>query len=231
MTEDLPVDQGSPTPTEAQPEATEAVDASAPESEGTEPEPTGTLLSESKAEEGEPKADEAVEAEVADYGELSVPEGATFDEQHVESLKEFAQAEGFTPAQAAKLIERDAKLQADSAAAEKTAWDKNVAQLRKETESDPDFGGEHLKENMQHAQRALAAHDPDGSVSAFLERSGLANDIGALKFLASVGAPLAEPNSLVDGDEAAEPRTASLKGLFPNSYQEMERLKAAAGGV
>jgi hypothetical protein len=137
--------------------------------------------------------------------EFKLPEGFAIAETDNEALNGFLKENKIPQEQAQRLVDMYVKSQQD-------AQERTIGDWQKATEAYLKTGRE---EKLQFAAKGLAVFDPDGSFSAFLDNTGLGENLEFLKRFEALGRKVAEGN-FVEG--------AAAKGgnFLDNMYTTMK---------
>ena len=119
---------------------------------------------------------------------LTMPEG--FNDDHKAQFVDMAKEMGLTQEQTQKLIERSAKINADTQAAQVVARNEQVDAWNAALKADKDFGGTAFDSNVQYALAGLKHIDADGELTKMLDSSGYGSNPTVLKALARLGRDL-----------------------------------------
>lgn len=180
------------------------------------PEVTSLLDGAAAPETGAPveAAAEQPAAEPVDYfAALKLPEGVTADDPYLKDAVALFGEGKVAPELAQKLIDFDAKRQAEAVA----KWQDEVAELSakylQEVKADPEIGGPKLPETMGYIGKAVDKFVP-ADLKVTLQSYGLGNHPAIAKLLAFVGRQLSE-DVTVTGNPPAAQRDA-LRDWYPN---------------
>jgi len=168
------------------------------------------------SEEGqEESGDTAPENEEVSYDALELGEDSPFDDGYVDSVKEFAAANGLTQEAAQAVISRD---ETRAAAADKVWADMVNPGGTWETEirNDPDYGGANLDQTVANARAAMSKFAPEGFQQA-LNETGYGNNPALLRFVANVGAAMSEAQKMVKGGKSDPDTGPTWQTLFTES--------------
>lgn len=143
---------------------------------------------------------------------LSLPEGMQLNQGFASKYSECAQALGMNAEQASQLIGRmqpvlDA-MEQDTVAEMRSEW-------AKQSQNDPEFGGEKLNENLAIAKRGLSAFDNKGELLALLEETGLGNHPAVIRFLYRAGQGVSE-DGIVNGAAGSRSEAAIAARMYPS---------------
>lgn len=185
------------------------------------PEPVQTILgSEEVKEEVKPEGDEQTdnkdakpESVIPEKYELKLPEGMALDEAALEAFTPIAKELGLDQEKAQKLADVYAGIKAKEAAQAQEAWVKDVANWRKEVETDKVLGGQAFEGNKRAALAALKAYAPP-ELQPLLEQSGLGNHKAIFAFCAAVGKAMSEDKF----EKGAPAGDQGLAGLYPTMH-------------
>lgn len=203
-----PTDGQAPTTLSAAPQAApETPGAETAPAPGTPPADKAGAAGDGKEPEGK-DAPPAGEAKAPEKYELSVPKGAE-TLLNAEELEVFA-----TRARSKNLTNEQAQAALEEQVDELVGL---LGRLRAQTEADPTYGGEHLKENMALVRRAItrvrpAGHPRAAAFERLLTTYGVGNHVEMFAFLADIGKLMAEDNPAAPGqDGAGAPKTLAQK--------------------
>jgi len=198
-----------PAPAPAKPGATPPVDPKAPPAApGGAPEPT-TL-----ATGAEPKGSDGDLV-------LKLPEGRELNATLLDGFKSWAKEHKVAGEAAQKLVDTFVK---DVETQEKEVNDVRASWLEA-ARTDKEIGGEHLKETMTLAQKAMVQFGTD-SLKTFLNETHLGNHPEVVRLLAKVGKAISEDTfrgTAAAGSRAGEltpkeKEEAKLKAMYPKMY-------------
>uniref|UniRef100_UPI0006853532 hypothetical protein n=1 Tax=Pleomorphomonas oryzae TaxID=261934 RepID=UPI0006853532 len=146
--------------------------------------------------------------------EFTMPEGIELDAKLTEAMSPIMKDIGLTQGQAQKLANQLAEHMKTGAAAEAADWTKLNTSWVETAKKDPEIGGEKWNASVETAQRALAQFGTP-ELNAFLVTSGGGNHPEVIRFMARIGAAVADdqPGNGGNGDGGGM-EAAHL--LFPN---------------
>jgi hypothetical protein len=161
---------------------------------------------------GEPaKQDEGKPEGAPENYEFVIPEGAQVDEAGIAAFSEFAREAGMSQEAAQALMDKMApamaKRQAEAVDAVKAEW-------AAAAQSDTEFGGEKIAENLGVAKKALETFGSD-ALRTLLNESGLGNHPEIIRAFYRVGKAISEDKVVVGGGGVAGPQTLADR-LYPN---------------
>jgi hypothetical protein len=139
--------------------------------------------------------------------ELTVPPNSLLDQSDLDAIAATAKAQKLTQEEAQQAV---ANYQADLTA--------QTDAFRRELEADPTIGGAHLATTQRDVARALDAFapatTPDGQAArAFLNKTGLGNQVHLVRVLARIGKALGEDTPIAQAvSRGAQPKT--IEELF-----------------
>lgn len=136
-------------------------------------------------------------ADAIEYTDFTVPEGITIDEEKLGEFKPIAQELGLDQAQAQKLVDLYAGIEAKNHA----AWAEQIGKWAEETRADPEIGGAKLTESMKDAQAAIVAFGGQELLDR-INSSGLGCDPVTLRAWTKIGRALQEDKTLAPGAAA-----------------------------
>lgn len=159
----------------------------------------------------EAKADDkpAAEPEI-EYEPFKLPEGLATDEEMLGEFKALAKELKLPQADAQRLADLGAKMQTkqmEQHAATVAGW-------ITATQTDKEFGGDALPENLAVARKAIDAFGSP-ELRTLLNDSGLGNHPEVVRTFLRVGKAISEDGRIVTGSKAAAPSDPA-KRLFPN---------------
>ena len=207
MTDTATTDQDNPTPVAPSSSAPEAPEtnptAAADEAAKTADEPASGLLGdpEGSSEAGGQQEADTDDSEAVQY-DLTLPEGADFDEGYIDRAKEAAKELGLSPEAAQKLVERDHAESTRRTEARQSLLADTWKQYRSAIKADPDMGGSDAKmaETERLATKALRSHFPE--LEPILSQYPHLRHPALIKGLRSIGSRMGESNSFVSGTKA-----------------------------
>lgn len=156
-------------------------------------------------------ADAKADTKPAKY-ELKAPEGSALDAAHIEAVSAFAGELGLSNEAAQKLVERDAKLLADSQQAAIATYDTQVKAWADQVRADPEIGGAKLDATIKTAQKALAKFGSPELVQ-MLNTHGYGNHPEVVKFCLRIGASMSE-DSIPAGTPGSSPQQKDVASLL-----------------
>lgn len=163
-----------------------------------------------KTDEEEAKANKVPE----EYADFTMPDGVTIDAEVGGEFKTLAKELGLNQAKAQQVMDLGAKLvqKADAQRAEAMATE--VSKWAEASQSDKEFGGDKLAENLAGAKKALTEFGSP-ELKTMLNESGLGNHPEVIRLLYRVSKAISE-DSVVRGRAASAP-TDAAKSLYSNS--------------
>ncbi len=150
-----------------------------------------------KKEEQGAQGDKSKDGKSADAGELKItlPEGVTADPKLLGEFTNFAKEHKFTSEQASALAAWDFKRQQAAQASADQAWKAQGEAWRKEFDTDPDYGGDKLKQSVLEAKRPLRNVKGGDQVVALLRETGQANHPVIMRWLVELGRGMKEDST------------------------------------
>lgn len=145
-----------------------------------------------------------------EYSDFTFPEGYEADKDMLGEFTPLAQKYGITQEDAQGLV--DLYVKSQQAAID--TFQKTVEDWRAASESDKEFGGKALKENLAHAQKVLGKYGTP-ALKEYLNVYGAGNHPEVLRFLVKVGKAMAEDTIETGGNPKGEVRDIA-KVFFPN---------------
>lgn len=172
--------------------------------------PTAETKPDGDGKPGETKSD----AKPIEYGEFAAAEGVTLDQDAVGEFKALASDAKLTQEQAQKVVDIGVKLQQKWAAQQTQAMETARTQWAEASNTDKEFGGEKLAENLAVAKAAL---DKFGSpeLKQLLNDSGLGNHPEVIRFFYRAGRAISD-DRLIGGGNGPGPATDPATVLFPS---------------
>lgn len=144
--------------------------------------------------------------------ELKTPEGSTLDAAHIEAVSAFAGELGLSNEAAQKIVERDARLLADSQLAAIATYDTQVKAWADQVRADPEIGGAKLDATIKTAQKALTKFGSPELVQ-MLNTHGYGNHPEVVKFCLRIGASMSE-DSIPAGTPGSSPQAKDVASLL-----------------
>lgn len=141
--------------------------------------------------------------ELKDYA-VDVPKDAAFDGIFVKGFSEAAYKAGILPKQAQAMVnwfnESNNKRMTEFSEGQAKERAKGIDGLKSEW-------GNAFDAQISRAKQALKLNDPDGSLSKYLDKTGLGNDAQIVKLLAKVGESLKEDGVTGQGGDLSRAKT------------------------
>ena len=174
------------------------------------------LFDAGKPAEGAPKADPPAEQKpsVPEKYELKMPEGSPLEAGHLEKISAYAKGKGLSQEQAQALLERESEAVAGFAKAQKDNYEKTVDEWAKQTESDPEVGGENYKKNVELASRVIKRFGSETLIKA-LNDTGYGNHPELVRAFTRIGKAMSEDQLVIPGTQPAP--KASIEDRFYGS--------------
>ncbi|SAL47416.1 hypothetical protein AWB74_02130 [Caballeronia arvi] len=220
-----PITEGQ-TETTATTASDAASPASAPASQAatpaTQPAEGATLLdgAADKPAEGEAakEGDKPTEAaKPVEYTDFKVPEGVKLEGEAFDELKAYAKEKGLSQEDAQKLVDLGVKQAREFNSRIADHVKTQTAEWAKQAQTDKEFGGDKLPENLAAAKQAL---DQFGSpeLKSLLNESGLGNHPEVIRFMVKAGKAISEDGRIVTGAAGQKDRNATPieNRLYPN---------------
>lgn len=139
------------------------------------------------------------------YEAFTAPEGATLDAKVMDQFAEAARELNLPQDAAQKMIDKMAPLMASRQA-------EQIEQLRTEwaeqSNTDKEFGGDKLQENLVHARKALDTFATP-ELKTILNETGLGNHPELVRFMVRAGKAIAEDKIVTGGQATAGNRSAA----------------------
>lgn len=190
-----PTDTGEQQPTDA---AAAPQDNAAPAAEAQAP-----------AAEQQPKDEGAPES----Y-QFELPEGFELNGEVAEQFTAWAKDLDLPQDKAQAVAAMGAELVQKAQAAQQEAWQAQVADWRKEVETDKEVGGPALAENLGFAARAIDTFAPE--LREVLDSSGLGNHPVLVKAFIRIGKAISEDRLVGGAQQSPSVSADPAKRLFPN---------------
>lgn len=168
------------------------------------------------AEAQAPAADKPQEegAKAPESYQFELPEGFELNGEVAEQFTTWAKDLNLPQDKAQAVAAMGAQLVQQAQAAQQEAWAAQVADWRKEVETDKEFGGPALAENLGYAARAIDTFAPE--LREVLDSSGMGNHPVLVKAFIRIGKAISE-DRLVGGAQQSPGVSADpAKRLFPN---------------
>lgn len=140
-------------------------------------------------EEGNKKSEGPV---VPEKYEVKAPEGMELDQGLLEKFTPVARELKLDNAGVQKLADFVAEMRAQDAAAQGKAWTNVVDGWEAATKADPEIGGEKLGPALAHAKAVVDKYGNDKLKSELFDQYGIGNHPEVIRFLARVGADMAD---------------------------------------
>lgn len=168
------------------------------------------------------KADEGPKGAPEKYTDFKLPEGFEMSEAGkpiLEKFSTFAREANLTQDQAQKFMDLYAEVEQTRAKSSKDTFEAMNAEWRKQTETDKEFGGEKLKENLGFAAKAIEAFA--GKTSAefkdALNVTGIGNHPAMVRFLIAVGKAVGQDKLIFGrGASDAPANKSAAEQMFPS---------------
>lgn len=161
------------------PTQTQAADAQKTETSEPIPQTSGTLATAEITKGAAPPVDNEFKLKLAEGSRLSTGD--------LERIVAEAKAGGLSEEQAQQLLQREDSAVARYVDAQDKELNEERARWRKESESDPEIGGQKIAETNSLARAVLDRFDKSGDVRKLLEETDLGNNVVALRFLREIG--------------------------------------------
>lgn len=184
----------------------------------------GTQTTTEQAAEGQPPSDKPAsdgkpaepktDDKPAEYGEFKTAEGVTLDQDALGEFKALAGEAKLSQEQAQKVVDIGVKLQQKWAADQAKAMEGAREQWAQASNTDKEFGGEKLAENLSVAKTAL---DKFGSpeLKQLLNDSGLGNHPEVIRFFYRAGKAISN-DRIVSGGNGPGAAIDPASVLFPS---------------
>ena len=216
----MPPEQAAPEGTPAAPAAAPAatptlatsVAEESPSANGPDAAAAATDVKvEGDATKGEAKTEDKVEGAPETYEAFTVPEGVELPGTVLEAFQGTAKKFNLSQAQAQEfLTDMVPVIAKQNSEAINAIQKKAVAQWLKETQADPEFGGENLKANLAIASRAMSKEIATPALRKLLDDSGLGNHPEVIRWMYRVGKHMVpDSKHLTGADETGANKTVS----------------------
>lgn len=164
----------------------------------------------------------AAEAQVDDKWTPTLKD-QKLDDASLKDFRELAKKGGFKAGQAQSLVEFDLARQAAADKLASETFQKTREGWRADIKKDPELGGANHEKSMRNVQRAMAKFGTTEAFKKFAD-GGAGDHPEFVRFVAAVGASLAEDPGVKPGNGKAVGNTASaedaeLRKMFPNSKE------------
>lgn len=206
-----------PEKTEQTPTTLLADDKTTPPPGGEKPaDDKQTLLTDSEGGDGgKPKGTETPPEPI----KLKPPVGVNPDDPGFVEFTKYAESHKLTQAQAEKALELYMKSATDSLAKQRADYAAQRAEWAKQTQNDPEIGGERLGTSLAMARRAMQKFGTTG-LSKVLNDSGLGNHPEVIRFMARA-AKLMNEDTFVGTIQSRTPQKASEEDMLRKAYPSM----------
>ncbi len=181
--------------------------------EDEEAEDTGAEGEEGESADEEPDKKPGAEDEL----KFDLPEGASIDEEAMNSFKELVKTDGLTKEAAQKYLELSLGMQKRQAEAAGEAWQKQLAEWDKQTREDPEIGGAKLQESLTAAKRVVEKFG-GADLMKVIDVAGLGSHPVVIKALAKIGRAMSEDSLAGTGGEPhnqVDEEQKFLNDLYP----------------
>jgi len=182
-----------------------------------------TDQNQTKAEDGDGAGNSEGEGKEAPQGapekyEFKAPEGQEFDTGTIEAFSEIAKELNLTQEAAQKLLDRMGPTietqQKGQLQAIHNEW-------KQASQTDKEFGGEKLAENLSVAKKALDAFGSP-ELRALLEQSGLGNNPEVIRFMFRAGKAISEDSFVGRSTGAGKPMPKDFGGFASALYTNQQ---------
>lgn len=225
MTTETPTSTQETTSTTAKPEDAQSQPATTPNAdpanqsgESTQPvKAEDNATGDKQEDKADDKKDEASGA--PEKYEFKAPEGMTLNEEVTAEFSEMAKGLNLNQEQAQAVADLGIKLQQKWAAQQQEAVQTSLTEWKKASETDKEFGGEKLAENLAVAKKAL---DSFGSpeLKKLLDDSGLGNHPEVIRAWFRIGKQVGE-DTITGGSAGGKASSQDpAKILYPSMNQQ-----------
>lgn len=164
---------------------------------------------ESEEEGGEDDASkESDKKEKIEY-DLKLSEDSYLDESIAEDIKSFAEKHGLSNEAANEMLKSQESIANNFASQLKEKHEEQVDNWFKESQRDPEIGGEKLKETAELSKRALDAFGSKDLANA-LRETGYGNNPEVVKFLSRIGKLVSNDTLVNSGAEGRQTSRAEI---------------------
>lgn len=184
--------------------------------------PTGQTdpkAGEGEAPKGEetPKAEEAPKPKAPEKYEFKVADGTPLDPKAVEAFEPLARKLDLSQEDAQELVD----FQLGLVKAQNDAWVATTKAWENEVKADPVLGGKNLDSTLATSKAALKKFG-DPTLVELLDKYGLGNHPGFIRFTHNVGKAMAEDDFKTGSGSASEEDTLTARAqrMFPNSLKQ-----------
>lgn len=163
---------------------------------------TQVQSAEAESSEAEQSTDEATEApkQAPEKYEFQAPEGQEFDSEVLGAYEDIARELDLSQEAAQKILDKVAPALAGQQSKHVEAV---TSQWREASQSDTEFGGEKLSENLAVAKKALDSFGT-AELRDLLEKSGLGNHPEMIRMLYRTGKAISEDSFVAGGNSEAQ---------------------------
>lgn len=161
-----------------------------------------------------PEVKVEVEKAPDEYTDFTLPEGMALDEDLVKEFKPLAKELGLSQDKAQKLVDLQTKTMEKIGKATQAAWENTLTEWRKASETDAEFGGTALKENIVFAKTAIDKFGNDKLREA-LDVTGVGNHPEFVRFMVKVGKAVSEDKVRVGNSADTSVYRDPAKLLYP----------------
>lgn len=167
------------------------------------------------AKDGEPaKADEPKAEGAPEAYEFKMPEGYQLNEELAGEFGNWAKELGLPQDKAQVAADLGVKLVEQALTKQQEAYAAQVADWRKQTETDKEIGGPALAENLSFAARAIDTFAPE--LREVFDQTGMGNHPALVKAFIRIGKAVSEDQLVGGARQSAAAETDPAKKLFPN---------------
>jgi len=200
-----------------QPTDAPAVDPAKPAEDGTQPaKPEDANPDDKSDDKADDKKDDA--SGVPEKYEFKAPEGVTLDEEATAEFSELAKQLNLSQEDAQKVADIGVKLQQKWAAQQQESVQTALTEWKKSSETDKEFGGEKLQENLATAKKALDAFGTP-ELKKLLDESGLGNHPEVIRAWFRIGKQVSE-DTISGGSAGVKAESNPAKILYPSMNQQ-----------
>lgn len=167
------------------------------------------------AGDGEPAADDDKPTGAPEqYEDFTAPEGVKLDAEVAGEFKSLAKELNLPQDQAQKVADLGVKLAQKWQAQQAAVLAETAAKWAQEAQTDAEFGGDKLPENLAVAKKALNDFGSE-KLQTLLHESGLGNHPEVIRLLVNAGKAISE-DRIVAGKSGTAPAVSTAQRMFPN---------------
>lgn len=161
-----------------------------------------------------PKADESKAEGAPDAYEFKLPEGYELNAEMADEFGKWAKELDLPQDKAQVAADLGVKLVEQALTKQQEAYAAQVADWRKQTETDKEIGGPALAENLSFAARAIDTFAPE--LREVFDQTGMGNHPALVKAFIRIGKAISEDQLVGGARQSAAAESDPAKRLFPN---------------